>query len=934
VVAFVLLLWITSFSICRGVMEAFVSFSEPTTIFDDWLRLFNQTLQEQSQFSNCVARQERQCWTKLNSTTEEEQSRFRRVQAQNQQLVDDRESDLALAARLLTDTIVSLNAWNQWIAATNLDQPVVIADAQLLIQESANCSAAEADLVRSWIQQPVVDSAVLYTANLDLAAEQESTWSVITAYGAARLQYDQEYLANKTQVSRVQLELLNLQLQQLLECVVYPGCAWTPIYTGLQDALVVSQDALDQLWHLVDEVNGQLVDVNTALEIAFGQINGLSDQLEVVRDMLDVVDLSHLIAVPDFSVDFPTPFDLNALPEWNMNLDPEWNALNEHLALLRVDWNHWTVEPIPNPLLVELLDPFADYDPPAFNLSLLFDQQAASSSDFLVNSRLLLAVDTPTAVLDPTVNATIVVPDSWEPDLVYSLVDLELDTLEGKYDFGAVVNLFTVLTEFLQVADLVWRLFRTLEIALKAWTQTLQTPPRARLWSATLDRTRLTKQQTLGMYGLVGSGWLVAVVVSVLLSSDVGLWVTVMVGGLVTLISIVHPLPPPPVSAFLIWVLTITLVAQLTQDAVLITAVAVGGVVMLVSIIGSLQPPSLQPNWSTTLTHLIRSSWQQMLRVFVVSTLLLIVLLALLSILFNVYLPLYHNFQQGCSATGSVGRIGTLFSTNLHALVFNYATWTTNGDLVSKLQVFDQDRLTRCAQQQTVTAADQNYFVSTLAVIQTNTTNTHYQLLLLDRCLQPAAVQLANVTATAFAAAGAVVYPWAAAWLQLTGEALAQSAFLLDNALYDRRYTLQDGLAICENLAQCPISCVGPDSDWLDPFAWTAACQLEGYMHGNVLQFLGAIVLFIGLNLARWSLQHAVLRSLWRTLTPVPMVTMMIARPFQVDERVDDPYQEPTNDAKQQAVAVAIRQYKYVTWLYWLAVLVYTLLPVIFLLSL
>jgi hypothetical protein len=532
------------------------------------------------------------------------------------------------------------------------------------------------------------------------------------------------------------------------------------------------------------------------------------------------------------------------------------------------------------------------------------------------------------------VNATIVLPDSWEPDLVYSLVDLELATLEGKYDFGAVVNLFTVLTEFLQVADLVWRLFRTLEIALKAWTQSLQIPPRVRLWSTTLDRTRLTKQQTLGMFGVAGGGWLVAVIVLIALSTNVGVWVTVLVGGFIVLVVLVHPRPSSSVAALCIWVFTVTLVTQLTRDATLVMAVAVGGAVMLVSIVGSLQPPPREPNWTTALAHGIRTSWQAALRVFVVGTLLLIVLVALLSILFNVYLPLYHNFQQGCSTTGTMGRIGTLFSTNLHALVFNYATWTTNGDLVGKLQVFDQDRLTRCAQQQTVTTADQNYFISALAAIQTNTTNTHYQLLLLDRCLQPAAVQLANVTATAFAAAGAVVFPWDAAWLALTSEALAQSVFLLDTPLYDRRHTLQDGLAICDNLAQCPISCVGPDSDWLDPFAWTAACQLEGYLHGNVLQFLGAIVLFIGLNLARWSLQHAVLRSLWRTLSPVPLVTMMTARPLSMDERADDLDREPTNDAKQQAVAVAIRHYQYVTWLYWLAVVAYTLLPVIFLLSL
>eukprot|EP00004_Rigifila_ramosa_P024427 TRINITY_DN707_c0_g1_i1.p1 TRINITY_DN707_c0_g1~~TRINITY_DN707_c0_g1_i1.p1 ORF type:complete len:890 (-),score=225.78 TRINITY_DN707_c0_g1_i1:56-2641(-) len=218
----------------------------------------------------------------------------------------------------------------------------------------------------------------------------------------------------------------------------------------------------------------------------------------------------------------------------------------------------------------------------------------------------------------------------------------------------------------------------------------------------------------------------------------------------------------------------------------------------------------------------------------------------ILSAVLAVYLPAYQSYINGCVKSSK----GDLVTKNLYAISYNYASNDGNAIISAGLQQHDSDRSKACGAYQQQTTTQQNNDIFNLQSTNTLMTSSAQKMHLLQKCLN-------------FSAADEFQFQ-----LMSLPTPSSQMANALEcDAVIATPDQLADGIFDCSVLPACNVTCTGPNQLAIEAVTRTAGCNGEWWFHAKFLRFLGALFIYVCMNVSRMFAVTGACHMYWRQLT-------------------------------------------------------------------
>ena len=226
----------------------------------------------------------------------------------------------------------------------------------------------------------------------------------------------------------------------------------------------------------------------------------------------------------------------------------------------------------------------------------------------------------------------------------------------------------------------------------------------------------------------------------------------------------------------------------------------------------------------------------------------------------SIYMPIYHEYIDGCV---NHGPNGTFVTANMYSMTYNYASEDGNTASFTGLDAYDTKRADICSQYSTHSQQNQVQDAQILESVKTSHESSSSSLALYSGCIDSVALD----TQYSKACCGVLGYPACGpggsgsvpcplnTFLDPPSPFPLPSTTLLEPScavdFNTPEWVLDDAVFNCDALPSCETTCEGPDSLKLEAVTESCGCMVEWTAHSVWLNITLSIIIYVFMNLSR-----------------------------------------------------------------------------------
>lgn len=252
----------------------------------------------------------------------------------------------------------------------------------------------------------------------------------------------------------------------------------------------------------------------------------------------------------------------------------------------------------------------------------------------------------------------------------------------------------------------------------------------------------------------------------------------------------------------------------------------------------------------------------------------------------GLYMDAYSSYSAAC-VQGSAN--STFLSRNLYSAAYNYASMDANQEISATMSSYNLKYSMACleAQQgsQKISDAQWEEHVSLNASVQATIADINF----FEECIDLSLIQemyISNCiqnTSSACPIEDPTKYHPPAALLSGGSCPLGAELPRLLSSSDSANANADAGVFLCDKIPPCTIACSGPDASLLQQTTQKCACTTEWYLHSRVAQAILVVAVYVALNISRSAIVMGALILFWNELNlPVFEVAVSCTRSGEV----------------------------------------------------
>jgi len=239
----------------------------------------------------------------------------------------------------------------------------------------------------------------------------------------------------------------------------------------------------------------------------------------------------------------------------------------------------------------------------------------------------------------------------------------------------------------------------------------------------------------------------------------------------------------------------------------------------------------------------------------VLYTIILVACAAALALTLGVYMPIYHDFQNGCVKTHD----GTLLSKNTNAFAYNWASLAGAQNIADGLKDYDSRRNAECAGHTNGAQNDYNTFVDQWNGAEANHADAKAKVDLIAKCV---IFDLSSITYGPGIFEEQIKDTNGIPLPHPTTLMAASQCAVLPEPVHSMAFNCSTSLPACN------VGCGGPSELLIQYTTHQSACASEDLIHSYLLKLITGVVIYICLNVSRLAFMKGLSLMFWRSVTP------------------------------------------------------------------